>query len=204
MIILKNLFNKNPEITSKIDVHLILGPNTPLSNRNHINNSNNIITKKYAVPSNFHLNVARFFSRTEFIFLLDHDTWPYSPGMYGKIKNHYTKHLVKNNIIILPTFVFTNNSSSITSSVDQSSQTSTKNDNHSNSVDQIPNNRNELIRLIKDGKMALLDKGWELNNGPTSLSKFMKRENNLLYKLETYDFYYKPNFIVKKDENVPW
>ncbi|CAH1768221.1 6429_t:CDS:2, partial [Entrophospora sp. SA101] len=138
--------------------------------------------------------------------ITNHDTWPYSSELYTKIKDYYIKYLEKNNIIILPTFVFINNSSSIMSSLDKTSEASMENNSY-NSVDhilQFPNNRDELIHLVKDDKMALLDRGWELNNGPTCLDKFMKREDNLPYQLETYDFYYKPNFIVKKNGKIPW
>ncbi|RHZ76907.1 hypothetical protein Glove_187g99 [Diversispora epigaea] len=167
---LKLLYEKHSNLRNFVDIHLITGSRIKEKKT------------KFPIPTNFHLNVARFFARTELIFYLDHDTWP-SLDLHTKIKNNL-RLLLNNDILIIPTFAFIN-----------------KNDT-SNTQITLPNTKKEVRAMVKEEKMGMQDYGWEFNNGPTCVSSYFKSKEP--YMIEEYDLHYKPNFISKKNGRLPW
>ncbi|CAG8438386.1 4791_t:CDS:2 [Ambispora gerdemannii] len=162
---LKNIFTKNSILRRNVDVHLVAGL---------ISSKNPEILPR---PTNFHLNVARFFARSDFVMFLDHDTWP-SSNTRSIIRNN--KHLlVQNDVIVLPTFIFTENATTY----------------------EFPDTHTELLDLVNGGLMGLQDDGWELGSGPTSLNSWA---NGDLYSIEEYELHYRPNFVSKKGGSIPW
>ncbi|CAG8675387.1 7547_t:CDS:2, partial [Cetraspora pellucida] len=127
---------------------------------------------------NIHMNTVRFFARTEFVFFLDLDTWPMS-GLRSRILNHVDL-LLNNDVLILPSFIFSNDAKDF----------------------EFPQEKRDVKRLVRSRLLGLKDKGWELNNGPTCLSKWMN--NDELYKVEDYDLHYIPNFVIRKSGKIPW
>jgi hypothetical protein len=128
------------------------------------------------------MNVARFFARTKFVFFLDFDTWP-TPETHSNIKR-YADLLIKNNVLILPTFVWIENST-------------TSYTNYS-----FPRTKEEVVGLVNKHKLGLQDSGWEINSGPTCLDSWLKAVE--LFHVEEYELHYRPNFIARKSGQIPW
>ncbi|RIB18651.1 Glycosyltransferase Family 49 protein [Gigaspora rosea] len=165
---IKHLYEKNQNISMYVDIHLIMGPYSTTN------------TTLQPVQTNIHMNTARFFARTEFIFFLDSDTWPI-PGLRSRILKH-NDLLLNNDALILPTFIFANNDAK---------------NNY-----EFPKKKLHVKKLVQSRLLGLKNKGWELNNGPTCLKKWMK--SNELYKVENYESHYTPNFVIRKTGRIPW
>ncbi|CAG8675149.1 8322_t:CDS:2, partial [Dentiscutata erythropus] len=162
---IKNLYEKNLNVATYVDIHLIMGP---YSTKN---------TTLQPVQTNIHMNTARLFARTEFIFFLDFDTWPTS-GLRSRILNH-SDLLLNNDVLILPTFTFANDAKDFS----------------------FPRGKQDVKRLVQSQLLGLKDKGWELNNGPTCLNQWMNSDEP--YKVENYELHYTPNFVIRKSGKIP-
>ncbi len=169
---LKKVYKKKPNLKNRIDIHLITGPSGSLNET------------LLPTPTNFHMNVARFFARTEFIFFLDFDTWP-TPETHSNIKR-YTDILIKNNVLILPTFVFIEN----------------ENSENSTTKRKFPETKDDVVDLLNQRRLGLQDYGWEINSGPTCLDNWLKAIK--LFRVQEYELHYRPNFIVRKSRQIPW
>ncbi|CAG8466250.1 15888_t:CDS:2 [Dentiscutata erythropus] len=157
-----NLYKENLNIKRHVDIHVVAGLNI----------------SKIPKLSNIHLNIARFFARTEFVLFLAQDTWP-SPMAKDHLKQH-KKLLMENDILVLPAFSFTEFA-----------------DNY-----DFPNTVDELIHLVQLNIMGIYDKGWPLNKGPTDYEKWI---DMVLYNVSFgYDSIYQPNFVVKRGREIPW
>ncbi|CAG8551929.1 5015_t:CDS:10 [Acaulospora morrowiae] len=165
---LRNIYFTHPDIIKYVDIHLVIGPSL---------SGNNLTT--YPTPSNFYINLARSFARSEFIFYLDHDTWP-SPDLQRYIKEN-GRILLNNDILIIPTFMFIN----ITT---EESVT-------------LPLTKRQVRALVRNQVMVMQDDGWELNHGPTHMSIYFKSDQP--YMIKEYELYYRPNFVSRKS-GPPW
>ncbi|CAG8546136.1 7373_t:CDS:2 [Funneliformis mosseae] len=163
---LKKIYKSKPSLKNQIDIHLITGPSSSLNET------------LLPTPTNFHMNLARFFARTEFVFFLDFDTWP-TTETHSNIKR-YTDLLTKNNVLILPTFIFVGNTTKY----------------------QLPQKKDDVVNLVNQHKLGLQDYGWEINSGPTCLESWLKA--NELFHVEEYELHYRPNFVVSKGGQTPW
>ncbi|CAG8491599.1 9635_t:CDS:2 [Paraglomus occultum] len=130
-----------------------------------------------ARPTNFHLNVARFFARTDFIFYLDHDTWP-TVRTREEIRRH-RKLLLNDDVISVPTFAYKPAATNL----------------------RMPRTREDVISLVRSGDLGLQDDGWELNRGPTCYASWQKGK---VYKIEDFEVHYRPNFVSKRNGTIPW
>ncbi|GES75852.1 glycosyltransferase family 49 protein [Rhizophagus clarus] len=167
---IKKIYKKKPYLRKQVDIHLITGPSTSFNET------------LLPTPTNFHINVARFFARTEFIFFLDFDTWP-TPETHSNIKR-YADILIKNNVLILPTFVFVENVENRTTQY------------------KFPKTKDDVIHLVNRHKLGLQDYGWEINSGPTCLDSWLKADK--LFHVEEYELHYRPNFVARKGGQIPW
>ncbi|CAG8652094.1 3313_t:CDS:2 [Funneliformis mosseae] len=159
-----DLYKRNAFLKQHVDIHLITGP---------VSNNVSILPR----PTNFHLNVARLFARSEFVLFLDQDTWPTQRAR--KILRKHKSLLLQNDILVLPSFTFT--------------ELSISND--------FPRSFEELTKLVKRNYMGLIDDGWSLNKGPTSYENWLKKS---IYNISEYDIHYQPNFVVKRGSVIPW
>ncbi len=124
-------------------------------------------------------NLARLFSRTEFVALLPVKTiW--MTEIADSIK-HYLNILRAGDLLILPTFGFPNYEG-----VD---------------TDFWPTDKQSIIEWVDEGQMGLLDYNYELNNGPSSYSTWKDAKDP--YLVPNYDFNYGPIFISTR-LNHPW
>ena len=89
-----------------------------------------------------------------------------------------------NNVLILPTFVFIENSTT----------------NYSNY--SFPRTKKEVVDLVNKHKLGLQDYGWEINSGPTCLDSWLKAVK--LFRVEEYELHYRPNFVARKGGQIPW
>ncbi|CAB4405485.1 unnamed protein product [Rhizophagus irregularis] len=122
----------------------------------------------------------QFFARSEFVLFLDQDTWPTQRAR--KILRKHKEILLQNDILVLPTFVFTELSTSHTSN-------------------DFPRSIEELTKLAKRKYMGLKDSGWSLNKGPTSYENWLKKK---VYNVSDYEMHYQPNFVVRRGRELPW
>ncbi|CAG8572628.1 17756_t:CDS:2 [Cetraspora pellucida] len=158
-----NLYKENLVIKRHVDVHMVVGPKN---------------LTRILKPTNIHLNIARFFSRSEFVLFLNQETWP-SPMAKYHLKQH-KKLLMENDILVLPAFSFTE---------------------FANKYD-FPSTVDELIQLVQFNVMGMNDQGWPLNKGPTNYEKWI---NMVIYNVSFgYDSNYQPNFVVKRGSDIPW
>lgn len=124
-------------------------------------------------------NLARLFSRTEFVALVPVRTiW--MTEIADSIKQ-YLHILRKGDILILPTFGFPNYEG-----VD---------------TDFWPTDKQSIIEWVDEGQMGLLDYNYELNNGPSSYATWKEAKDP--YLVPNYDFNYGPIFISTR-LNHPW
>ncbi|CAG8474786.1 14063_t:CDS:2 [Acaulospora colombiana] len=159
------LSQQNPSLRRHVDIHLVTGPVSPAN------------MTAIPEPTNFHLNVARLFARTEYVLFLDRDTWP-SLQTRSHIEKH-TKLLLKDDVLILPTLAYTENAT-----------------NH-----DFPRSTKELMELVRDNVIGIKDHGWSLNEGPTDYKNWLKMEK---YAISRYNLHYQPNFVIRKAGNIPW
>ncbi|EXX65321.1 glycosyltransferase family 49 protein [Rhizophagus irregularis DAOM 181602=DAOM 197198] len=163
-----DLYKRNAILKQNVDIHLLAGP---------VSINNVTILPR---PTNFHFNIARFFARSEFVLFLDQDTWPTQRAR--KILRKHKEILLQNDILVLPTFVFTELSTSHTSN-------------------DFPRSIEELTKLAKRKYMGLKDSGWSLNKGPTSYENWLKKK---VYNVSDYEMHYQPNFVVRRGRELPW
>ncbi|CAG8552107.1 3842_t:CDS:2 [Acaulospora morrowiae] len=159
------LYKRNPFLKRHVDIHLVAGLFSPLDST--------IISR----PTNFHMNVARLFARTDFVLFLDQDTWP-SPMTRSYIRRN-KELLLREDVMILPTFAHTENAS-----------------NH-----DFPQTSEEIKELVQRKAVGMRDHGWPLNDGPTNYEDWSKME---IYSISEYDLNYQPNFVIKRGSNIPW
>jgi hypothetical protein len=88
-----DLYKRNAALKKHVDIHLLTGPVS-------VNNVS-VLPR----PTNFHFNIARFFARSEFVLFLDQDTWPTQRAR--KMLRKHKNLLLQNDILVMPTFVFT-------------------------------------------------------------------------------------------------
>lgn len=124
-------------------------------------------------------NLARLFSRTEFVALVPVTTL-WLTDVSETIKKH-VDILRSGDLIVIPTFGFPN---------------------YEGVETQLwPIDKQSVIEWVEEGQLGLLDYNYELNNGPTSYSLWKDAKDP--YLLPTYDFKYSPIFISTR-LNHPW
>jgi len=160
-----DLYKRNAILKKHVDIHLLAGPIS----------ANNVSVLPR--PTNLHFNIARFFARSEFVLFLDQDTWPTQRAR--KILRKHKNILLQNDILVMPTFVFT--------------KISTTND--------FPRSFEELTKLVKRKYMEFKDNGLSLNESPTSYENWLKKK---VYKVSDYEIHYQPNFVVRRGRDIPW
>jgi hypothetical protein len=152
-----------------VDIHLVLQPGG-LTEQGDI-----IATGGYQEAR----NLARLFSRTEFVALLPVTTIWFTE-LADSIK-HYLNLLRRGDLLIVPTFGFPNYDGVNT--------------------DYWPTDKQSMIEWVDEGQMGLLDYNYELNNGPTQYATW--KEAKEPYLVPNYDFNYAPIFISTR-LNHPW
>ncbi|KAG2200358.1 hypothetical protein INT47_002272, partial [Mucor saturninus] len=124
-------------------------------------------------------NLARLFSRTEFVALVPATTL-WLTDVSESIKKHVDL-LRRGDLLIVPTFGFPNY---------QGVETRLW-----------PIDKQSVIEWVEEGEFGLADYNYELNNGPTSYATWKDAKDP--YLLPNYDFNYSPIFVSTR-LNHPW
>ncbi|KAI8997736.1 hypothetical protein BDB01DRAFT_713634, partial [Pilobolus umbonatus] len=125
-------------------------------------------------------NVARLFSRTEFIAQVPLSILWISDTLQDSVKK-YADLLRNGDVLIIPTFGFPNYEGVAT--------------------DHWPTDKESIVEWVEGGEMGLLDYRYELNNGPTSYVTW--KDAKQPYIVPTYHYNYGPIYISTK-EGHPW
>lgn len=180
----------NQHIRQNVDVHLIISPP----------HTKKAPTSKAGLPkmSNFHQNTVRFFARTNYIALLDSQTFP-SFNLHATIKKNWKHLLDQDDVLVIPTFLFTDNGKPPTQ-------------------DTWPDSKESMIKSVESGEMALWDKAWEWNKGPSCWDLWRRARNSAIpaggkeiaqtggqqvYKVDEYELHFTGNVVFKRDSQ-PW
>lgn len=161
---LRELYAQNPDMQRYVDVHLILD--------------------KYDRQFNMWRNVAKLFSRTDYIMMLDVDfhlctdlrkSIRSDPDLMRRLREGRTA-------LVVPAFEYNV----------QEDGTDWR---------TFPTNKKDLLKLKDEGKIDMFHKSWVKGHGSTDYPRWYR--SNKLYKVTTYDFSYEP-YIVYKKEGSPW
>ena len=166
---IRNYYETTLALRRHVDIHLVLQPGG-------LTEDGQVITSSGYQESR---NLARLFSRTEFVALVPVQTiW--MTEISESIKKY--QHILRGgDLLILPTFGFPNYEG-----VD---------------TDNWPTDKQSMIEWVDEGQMGLLDYSYELNNGPTAYSTW--KETKEPYLVPNYDFNYGPIFISTRLHH-PW
>lgn len=158
---IRNDYETTVALRRYVDIHLILQPGG-LTEDGQI-----IATGSYQESR----NLARLFSRTEFVALVPVTTL-WMTDIMETVKKHLTI-LRRGDLLILPTFGFPNYEGVET--------------------DVWPTDKETIVEWVEEGQLGLLDYNYELNNGPSSYVSWKDAKEP--YLVPTYDFNYGPIFI---------
>lgn len=125
-------------------------------------------------------NVARYFARTEHIMMLDVDF---------AICTDFRERMLKDEAImakldggraafVLPAFEYTEQKDGLDSTT-------------------FPTNKEDLLRLVDEGKIGMFHSFWKPGHGPTNYTRYY--DANEVYKVETYTQAYEPYVIFRKE-----
>ncbi|KAG2229558.1 hypothetical protein INT48_004824 [Thamnidium elegans] len=166
---IRNDYETTVALRRHVDIHLILQPGGLTEE------GATIATGSYQESR----NLARLFSRTEFVALVPVATL-WMTDIMDSIKK-YHDILRSGDLLILPTFGFPNYEGVET--------------------DLWPIDKQSIIEWVEEGQLGLLDYNYELNNGPSSYGTWKDAKDP--YLVPTYDFNYGPIFISTR-LNHPW
>ncbi|CAO3695256.1 unnamed protein product [Rhizopus stolonifer] len=133
-------------------------------------------------PRNAERNLARLLSRTDYIMDVPSDMIPASDlcRTLEANKEKIKELLEAGDLLALPTFTFKDKDVK---------------------KEDIPVDKGHLINSLHEDKMALDDKHWKENEGPTDLERWI--DANTLYSIDKYEFHYEPVVIESKTVQ-PW
>ncbi|KIY50287.1 glycosyltransferase family 49 protein, partial [Fistulina hepatica ATCC 64428] len=163
---LHDLYTSSPLMVRHVDVHLIID--------------------SFDRQFNTWRNVARYFSRTDFVMMLDidfslctnfRDAIRSSPVTMEKLKTGTTA-------LVLPAFEYTN----FTEGTDESI---------------FPRDKETLLSLVNAKKIRMFHASWAPGHNSTDYARYYNSHPGEVYKVTRYQQAYEPYVIIKKD-GPPW
>lgn len=131
-------------------------------------------------------NVAKFFSRTDYIMMLDVD--------FAICTNFRQRILQSAEVMakldtgdaafVVPAFEFVKQEDGLDTST-------------------FPTNKQELLKLVEEEKIAMFHASWKPGHGATNYTRYYQANPNEVYKVSTYTSAYEPYVIFKK-EGTPY
>jgi len=129
-------------------------------------------------------NVARFFSRTDYVMMLDVDFY-LCTNFREKILNNemiMSKLRAGNTALVVPAFEYID----LAEGMDART---------------FPTKKSDLVPLVDEKRLDMFHASWWRGHGSTNYTKYYEAKN--LYKVVDYNFSYEPYIIFKKDGS-PW
>ncbi|KAH9813314.1 family 49 glycosyltransferase [Melampsora americana] len=157
---LETMYRSSPAMATWVDIHLVVD--------------------SFDRQFNMWRNVAKWFSRTSYVMMLDVDFWICTDFRTRVISNpHYLSLLESGQAaLVIPAFEFTKQSDGVNPT-------------------QFPNQKSTLRSLFQDGKIDMFHKSWIPGHGPTDYQKFFQSDES--YQVISYTHSYEPYVIYKKD-----
>jgi len=127
-------------------------------------------------------NVAKYFSRTDYIMMLDVDfalctdfrkRMLASPEVMNKLSEGSAAFVV-------PAFEYTKQADGLDTST-------------------FPKNKNELLELVQESKIGMFHSLWNPGHGATNYTRYYAAKPTEVYKVNTYTHGYEPYVIFKKE-----
>ncbi|KAG0144718.1 hypothetical protein CROQUDRAFT_46963 [Cronartium quercuum f. sp. fusiforme G11] len=159
---LEKIYKSSTSMTTWVDIHLVVD--------------------SFDRQFNMWRNVAKLFSRTDYVMMLDVDFW---------ICTNFRKHLKSSPLLlkllkkgkiglVIPAFEFTKQIDGVNSN-------------------KFPNKKSDLLELFQNGQIDMFHKSWLPGHGPTNYTKFF--ENDDPYPISGYTHSYEPYVIYRKDSS---
>lgn len=131
-------------------------------------------------------NVAKFFSRTDYIMMLDVDF---------AICTDFRQRLLQSQVVldkldagnaafVVPAFEFVKQEDGLDTST-------------------FPTNKQDLLKLVEQEKIGMFHASWKPGHGATNYTRYYQANPNEVYKINTYTSAYEPYVIFKK-EGTPY
>ncbi|KAI8968205.1 velvet factor-domain-containing protein [Mycotypha africana] len=166
-------YKTKPELYKNVDIHVLQAKEKAPSIK---------------VPVNVERNLARLFARTDYVADIPLNIMLASPlhqNLFNnneKVKNGFTAILDRGDMLVVPTFQYTNANAS--------------------SKFALPQTKKDLLRLVEKQKvLGLFDKHFQLNEGPTDFEQWKKAES--VYPIREYGMDYEP-IIIQSKTIQPW
>ncbi|KAL1915683.1 uncharacterized protein VTP21DRAFT_6442 [Calcarisporiella thermophila] len=161
---IRELHQSEPVLKRSTDIHIIFEsiPYKPMQPRR-----------------NLHRNLARLFSRTDYIADFAPNTWPVTDIQEALQLPMYLDRLKDGDVLVIPTFAYRANST----------------------AREVPYSKGAALRLAEAGELTLFDRSWEAGTGPTGYNTW--RNENQLYKVDDFELHYEPSVIMSKSQ-LPW
>ncbi|MBW0469649.1 hypothetical protein O181_009364 [Austropuccinia psidii MF-1] len=162
---LKELYGSSESMTTWVDIHLVVDP--------------------FERQFNMWRNVAKFFSRTKFVMMLDVDFW-ICTNFRQRILN--SPHLMDQleagkSAFVVPAFEYTKQSDGVNPS-------------------SFPSDKKALMKLVEKNKIGMFHKSWKPGHGSTNYTRFYEvGEQEDVYPASRYTHSYEPYVIYKKDNS---
>lgn len=157
---LETMYRSSPAMSTWVDIHLVVD--------------------SFDRQFNMWRNVAKWFSRTSYVMMLDVDFWICTDFRTRVISNPYYLSLLESGqaALVIPAFEFTKQSDGVNPT-------------------QFPNQKSALKHLFQDGKIDMFHKSWIPGHGPTDYKKYFQTDES--YQVMSYTHSYEPYVIYKKD-----
>jgi glycosyltransferase-like protein LARGE len=161
---LTDTYQKNPDMQKYVDVHLIVD--------------------KYDRQFNMWRNVAKLFTRTDYLMMLDVDFHLCTDFRKSIFNNPETTALLASGkaAIVVPAFEY----------VDQKDG----NDWHT-----FPREKQTVIKQVQDGKLDSFHSSWTTGHGATNYTRWYTASD--MYPVTNYEYSYEP-YVIYKKEQTPW
>jgi glycosyltransferase-like protein LARGE len=161
---LRELFESNEDMRLYVDLHLVVD--------------------KFDRQFNMWRNVAKFFTRTDFLMMLDVDFYLCTDFRESLKKQPELMDLLRagQGAIVVPAFEY----------VDESD---------GEVAEDFPKNKKELLAEVGTERLDMFHRGWQRGHGSTDYQKWYASKKP--YKVTKYNYSYEPYVIFKK-EGTPW
>ncbi|KAI9140681.1 glycosyl-transferase for dystroglycan-domain-containing protein [Paraphysoderma sedebokerense] len=161
---LKSLYDRNPNVQKYVDAHVIID--------------------NYPRQFNLWRNVARFFARANYIFMIDVDFFICTDIRQNLLSNaEWIEPLQSGDVAyVVPAFEYAKKWTHMT-------------------APQFPKDKAAAVREYEDKKLIMFHNNWKRGHGPTNYAKWMEASD--VYDIDAYNFNYEPYVIMRKDR-APW
>ncbi|KAI8981061.1 glycosyl-transferase for dystroglycan-domain-containing protein [Pilobolus umbonatus] len=161
---LYDVFNTNPDMREYVDVHLIVD--------------------KYNRQFNMWRNVAKLYTRTSYLMMLDIDFYICTNFRDYILYNPILMDMLErgNTALVIPAFEYISQSDG-------------------DDYTRFPTNKDQLLQEVADGRLDMFHRDWQRGHGSTNYTKWYSADE--VYKVDEYNYSYEPYVIFKK-ETSPW